>query len=118
MLRLMTKSKIQNATVTAKQLYYEGSIGIDGQIMAAANLLPDEMVLVVNINNGQRLETYVIEEPQGSGEIALYGPAARTVEVGDVVHIIGYCSMTEEEARANQMKVVVLGADNKIQEQR
>ena len=118
MLRLMAKSKIQNATVTAKHLYYEGSIGIDGQIMAAADLLPDEMVLVVNLNNGQRLETYVIEEPQGSGKIALYGPAARTVEVGDVVYIICYCSMTEEEARTNQMKVVALGADNKIQEQR
>lgn len=118
MLRLMVKSKIQNAAVTAKDLYYEGSIGIDGQIMAAAGLLPDEMVLVVNVNNGARLETYVIEEPSGSGQICLYGPAARTAEVGDVLHIISYCSMTQEEAQANQMKVVVLGKDNQIQEQR
>ncbi len=116
MLRLMVKSKIQNATVTAKHLYYEGSIGIDGQIMAAADLLPDEMVLVVNVNNGQRLETYIIEEPHDSGTIALYGPAARCAEVGDVVHVISYCSMTEEEAGANQMKVVVLGEGNKIEE--
>ncbi len=118
MFRLMAKSKIQNATVTTKRLYYEGSIGIDGQIMAAADLLPDEMVLVVNVNNGQRLETYVIEEPHGSGTIALYGPAARCAEIGDVLHVISYCSMTEEEAGANQMKVVALGEDNKIEEQR
>ncbi len=118
MLRLMTKSKIQNATLTTKDLYYEGSIGIDSQIMAAADLLPNEMVLVVNVNNGQRLETYVIEEPHGSDKICLYGPAARCAEVGDVLHIICSCSMTEEEARANQMKVVVLGENNEIQEQR
>ncbi len=118
MLRLMVKSKIQNATITTKELYYEGSIGIDGEIMKAVDLLPDEMVLVVNINNGARLETYIIEEPSDSGQICLYGPAARAAEVGDIVHIISYCSMTEEEAQANQMKVVVLGEDNQIQEQR
>ena len=116
MLRWMVKAKVQSATVTDKQLYYEGSIGIDSQIVAAADLLPGEMVLVVNINNGARLETYIIEEPPGSGKICLYGPAARLAEVGDVLHMISSCSMTEEEARANQMKVVALGEGNHIQE--
>ena len=118
MFRLMAQAKIQNATVTDKELRYEGSIGIDGQIVAAADLLPGEMVLVVNINNGARLETYIIEEPQGSGRICLYGPAARLAEVGDVMHIISSCLMTEEEARTSEMKVVALGPGNDIQEER
>lgn len=117
MLRVMTKAKIQNATVTDKQLHYEGSIGIDGQIIAAADLLAGEMVLVVNINNGARLETYIIEEPRGSGNICLYGPAARLAEVGDSVHIISSCVMTEEEARASKIKVVRLGEGNRIEKQ-
>ena len=118
MLRLMVKAKVQKATLTARELYYESSLGIDGEIMAAADLLPDEMVLVVNVNNGARLETYIIEERAGSRRICLYGPAARLGEIGDVLHIISSCVMTEEEARTNRMKVVALGPGNEIQEQR
>ena len=118
MLRFMAKSKIHNATVTHTELYYKGSIGIDSEVMAAADLLADEWVAVVNCNNGARLETYVIAEPPGSGRICLYGPAARLAEVGDVVHIISYCAMDDEEARTSQMKVAVLGEDNHIEANR
>ena len=118
MFRLMTKSKIHNAKVTDAELYYEGSIGIDSEIMAAVDLLADEWVAVVNCNNGARLETYVIAEPAGSGRICLYGPAARLAEVGDVVHIMSYCAMDDDEARRSQMKVALLGEGNCIEASR
>ncbi len=115
MLRLMTKAKIQNAKITDTNLYYEGSIGIDSEILEAVDLLADEWVLVVNCNNGERFETYIIAEPAGSGKIRLYGPCARRGAVGDVVHIMSYCAMDDTEAHANQMKVVVLGEGNRIE---
>jgi len=116
MLRMMAKAKIHNATVTDTDLYYAGSIGIDREIMEAVDLLPDEWVVVVNCNNGARFETYVIAEPVGSRTIRLYGPCARVGEVGDVVHIMSYCAMDEQEARGSQMKVAILGEDNTIEE--
>ena len=116
MLRMMARAKIHNATVTDTDLYYAGSIGIDREIMEAVDLLPDEWVVVVNRDNGARFETYVIAEPTGSRTIRLYGPCARVGEVGDVVHIMSYCAMDEQEARSSQMKVAILGEGNSIKE--
>jgi aspartate 1-decarboxylase len=93
------KSKIHKITVTEANLQYVGSITIDEDLMDAANLIENEKVQVVNINNGERLETYVIKGERGSGTICLNGPAARKVVVGDVVIIISYATMDFEEAK-------------------
>jgi aspartate 1-decarboxylase len=93
------KSKIHKVTVTEANLQYVGSITIDEDLMDAANLIENEKVQVVNINNGERLETYVIKGDRGSGTICLNGPAARKVVVGDVVIIISYATMDFEEAK-------------------
>jgi len=94
----MCKSKIHRATVTDANLNYEGSLTIDQELMEAADILPWERVQVVNINNGERFETYVIPGKRGSGEICLNGAAARLGEIGDKVIIISYAICTEEEA--------------------
>lgn len=94
------KSKIHKVTVTEANLQYVGSITIDEDLMDAANLIENEKVQVVNINNGERLETYVIKGDRGSGTICLNGPAARKVAVGDVVIIISYALMDFEEAKS------------------
>jgi aspartate 1-decarboxylase len=93
------KSKIHKVTVTEANLQYVGSITIDEDLMDAANLIENEKVQVVNINNGERLETYVIKGERGSGTICLNGPAARKVVVGDVVIIISYALMDFEKAK-------------------
>ena len=93
------KSKIHKVKVTDANLNYVGSITIDEDLMDAANIIEGEKVQVVNINNGERLITYVIKGKRGSGEICLNGPAARKAEVGDVVIIIAYAIMTPEEAK-------------------
>jgi aspartate 1-decarboxylase len=93
------KSKIHRATVTEANLNYMGSITIDENLMDAANLLENEKVQVVNINNGERLETYVIIGERGTGVICLNGPAARKAAVGDIVIIMSYAMMDFEEAR-------------------
>lgn len=93
------KSKIHRVTVTAADLQYVGSVTIDEDLMDAANLIENEKVQIVNINNGERLETYVIRGERGSGEVCLNGPAARKVAVGDVVIIISYATMDFEEAK-------------------
>lgn len=93
------KSKIHKATITEANLQYVGSISIDEDLMDAANLIENEKVQVVNLNNGERLETYVIKGLRGSGSICLNGAAARKAEVGDVVIIISYASMDFEEAK-------------------
>lgn len=95
------KSKIHRATVTEANLNYTGSITIDRDLMEAAELLPHQKVQIVNINNGERFETYVIEGKRGSGVICLNGPAARKVQAGDLVIIIAYATVTLEEARAH-----------------
>jgi aspartate 1-decarboxylase len=95
----VVKSKIHKVTVTDANLQYVGSISIDEDLMEAANIIEYEKVQVVNINNGERLETYVIRGDRGSGMICLNGPAARKAEVGDVVIIISYASMDFEEAK-------------------
>ncbi|MCH8496456.1 MAG: aspartate 1-decarboxylase [Balneolales bacterium] len=101
------KSKLHMATVTEANLYYEGSITIDQDLLDAAKLLPYEKVQVVNVNNGSRLETYTIPGPRGSKVICLNGPAARWNTVGDRVIIISYAQLTPEEARAHKPHVVI-----------
>lgn len=95
----VVKSKLHNVTVTAANLNYIGSITIDEDLMEAANIIANEKVQIVNNNNGERLETYVIRGERGSGEICLNGAAARKVAVGDVVIIISYASMDFEKAK-------------------
>ena len=95
----VVKSKIHKVTVTEANLQYVGSITIDEDLMDAANIIENEKVQVVNVNNGERLETYVIKGKRGSGVICLNGPAARKAEVGDIVIIISYASMDFEEAK-------------------
>ena len=94
------KSKIHRVKVTDADLNYAGSITIDRDLIEAANLIVGEKVQIVNVNNGERLETYVIEGKKGSGEVTLNGPAARKVQKGDVVIIISYAQMDLEEARS------------------
>ena len=95
----VVKSKIHRVTVTEADLNYIGSITIDEDLMDAANLIENEKVQIVNINNGERLETYVITGKRGSGQICMNGPAARKVAVGDIIIIISYASMAFEAAR-------------------
>ena len=109
------KSKIHRVTVTQACLDYIGSITIDEQLMNEAGIIDNEKVQVVNINNGERLETYVIKGEYGSGCICLNGPAARKVLPGDIVIIISYASMDFEEAKTFKPKIVFPDtATNKI----
>ena len=108
------KSKITEATITHTQLFYKGSMGIDGKIMAVANLVPGEKVHVLNYNNGERLETYTIEEKAGSGKIILYGPASKKGKVGDKLCILSYALVNTDEARSVETKIVVLDERNRI----
>lgn len=105
--------KIHRATVTEANLEYMGSITIDSTLMKMAGILPGERVQIVDNNNGNRLETYVIEGPPDSGVICLNGAAARKVTVGDKVIIIAYAMMTPEEAQACVPKVVMVDDDNR-----
>jgi aspartate 1-decarboxylase len=98
----VVKSKLHNVTVTGANLNYIGSITIDQELMEAANILTHEKVQVVNNNNGERFETYVIKGERGSGEICLNGAAARKVAVGDVIIIITYGTMPIEEAKTHE----------------
>ncbi len=100
------KSKIHKASVTSANLQYVGSVTIDEDLMDAANLIENEKVQIVNINNGERLETYIIRGERGSGTICLNGPAARKCAVGDVVIIISYASMEFEEAKTWEPSLV------------
>jgi aspartate 1-decarboxylase len=95
----VVKSKIHKVSVTEANLQYVGSITIDEDLMDAANLIENEKVQIVNINNGERLDTYVIRGERGSGVICLNGPAARKAAVGDVIIIISYASMDFEKAK-------------------
>jgi aspartate 1-decarboxylase len=106
MLIEVVKSKIHNVSVTEANLNYIGSISIDEDLMAAANIIENEKVQVVNINNGERLDTYVIKGKRGSGEICLNGAAARKVAVGDVIIIISYATLEFNEARSFKPNIV------------
>lgn len=114
MLRTILKSKIHRATVTQANLHYVGSLTIGRDLMDAADLLPGEKVDVVDIDNGARLSTYVIEGARGSGIIGINGAAARLIQPGDLVIIIGYGQMTDQEARAFQPHVVFVDGENRI----
>ncbi|MDZ5622659.1 aspartate 1-decarboxylase [Nocardioides sp. HM23] len=114
MLRTMMKSKIHRATVNQADLHYVGSVTVDEDLLEAADLLPGELVHIVDITNGARLETYTIAGERGSGVIGINGAAARLVHPGDLVILIGYGQMTTEEARAYRPHVVFVDADNKI----
>ena len=110
----MCKSKIHKAHITRTDIYYEGSIGIDKKMLEAANIYPNEIVQVLNANNGSRFETYVIEEKENSGEIVLYGPAARLGEVGDTVIIISKVLAEAKEIQNLKTKIVYVDAKNKV----
>ncbi len=110
----MLKTKIHRATVTEANLNYVGSITIDKDLMDQSNLLEYEKVLVVDINNGSRLETYVIKGEPGSGVICLNGAAARYVQVGDKVIIMAFCELDEQEAERHEPTVVFLKEDNTV----
>ena len=110
----LLKSKIHRATVTDANLNYEGSITIARDLMDAAHILPFEKVGVLDVNNGNRLDTYVIEGPAKSGMICLNGAAARLVQPGDLVIIVAYASMTPEEAKNWQPTVVHVNEKNEI----
>ena len=98
------KSKIHRVKITQAELHYVGSITIDEDLMDAAHLIEKEKVQVVNVNNGERLETYVIKGERGSGQVCLNGPAARKASVGDIVIIISYASMELEEAKKQALE--------------
>ncbi|BDD07678.1 aspartate 1-decarboxylase [Fulvitalea axinellae] len=108
------KSKIHRVKVTQAELHYVGSITIDEDLMDAANIIENEKVQIVNINNGERIETYVIKGERGTGTICLNGPAARRVQVGDVVIVISYASMDFEEAKSFEPTVIFPDENNKL----
>ncbi|HEX2893198.1 MAG TPA: aspartate 1-decarboxylase [Marmoricola sp.] len=114
MLRTMMKSKIHRATVTQADLHYVGSVTVDRDLLDAADLLPGELVHIVDVTNGARLETYTIAGERGSGVIGINGAAARLVHPGDVVILIGYGQMETAEARIFQPSVVFVDADNNV----
>ncbi len=114
MQRFLLKSKIHRATLTGADLDYEGSITIDRTLLEAADILPGEQVHVLNVNNGSRIVTYIIEGEAGSGTVVLNGPAARSGMVGDHVTILAYCALPEEEARSFRPKVVKVDRHNRM----
>ncbi|MFC8175328.1 aspartate 1-decarboxylase [Streptomyces sp. NPDC057242] len=116
MLRTLFKSKIHRATVTQADLHYVGSVTVDAELMEAADLLPGELVHIVDIDNGARLETYVIEGERGSGVIGINGAAAHLVHPGDLVILISYAQMEDAEARAFVPRVVHVDGGNRIVE--
>ncbi len=114
MLIEVVKSKIHRVKVTQTELHYVGSITIDEELMLAANIIENEKVQVVNINNGERFETYVIQGRKGSGEICLNGPAARKASVGDIVIVISYAQMEFEAAKSFKPWMAFPDEDNRL----
>ncbi|MFT6849656.1 MAG: aspartate 1-decarboxylase [Sphingobacteriales bacterium] len=108
------KSKIHRVKITEAELNYVGSITIDADLIEAANMIPNEKVQIVNINNGERLETYIIEGERGSGTVCLNGPAARKVQVGDVIIIISYATMDFEYAKSFKPTVIFPDHNNHL----
>ena len=115
MLRFMLKSKIHRATVTDANLNYVGSITIDEDLMKAADLVENEKVAIVNNNNGERFETYVIAGQAGSGTICLNGAAARKVHQGDIVIVLAYTMVTDDELAQHKPHLVYVDGDNRIE---
>lgn len=114
LLREMFKAKIHGITVTGKNLHYTGSLGIDANLLEAAGILPFEKIQVINLANGERMETYALRDPPGSGACVLNGGMAHKGEVGDKLLVITYVHVDEETARAMKPQVaVMIGADNR-----
>ena len=109
---IMKKSKIHTATITGLQLYYEGSVTIDQELLDQANILPGEQVQIVNLNNGERFVSYTISGERNSGTIELNGPAARLAAIGDRIIIIAYAMLEEQEAISFQPCVLFLDDQN------
>lgn len=114
MIRTMMTSKIHRATVTQADLHYVGSVTVDADLLDAADLLPGELVHIVDIDNGARLQTYTIAGERGSGVIGINGAAARLVHPGDLVILIGYGQLDDAEARTYQPHVVFVDENNRI----
>ena len=114
MLRQVLRSKIHMAKIVKTELSYEGSIGIDARLLTESGILPSERVQVLNLNNGERLETYVIEEEEGSGIVALYGPAAKRGQVGDRVCILSYALVDEKELMKIKPRTIILDEKNLV----
>jgi aspartate 1-decarboxylase len=114
MFRTMLKSKIHRATVTQADLHYVGSVTVDADLMEAADLLPGEQVAIVDVTNGARLETYVIRGARGTGVIGINGAAAHLVHPRDLVILISYGQMTDEEAHAYEPRIVHVDASNRV----
>jgi aspartate 1-decarboxylase len=114
MLRTMMRSKIHRATVTQADLHYVGSVTVDEDLLEAADLLPGELVHIVDVTNGARLETYTIAGERGSGMLGINGAAAHLVHPGDVVILIAYGQMDTAEARELRPNVVFVDAENRI----
>jgi aspartate 1-decarboxylase len=114
MILTVYKSKLHRVTVTQADLNYIGSITIDEDLMDAARLVEHERVQIVNINNGERLETYVIKGERGSGVICLNGPASRKVAVGDIIIVISYCMVTPEEYKTHNPVTVHVNSSNQL----
>lgn len=110
----MLKSKVHRVVITEANLYYVGSLTLDEDIMDAANMIEYEKIQVVNINNGARIETYLIKGKRGSGVCCLNGPAARLGAVGDIVIVISYARMDFEKAKNFKPRVVFPNSDNKL----
>jgi aspartate 1-decarboxylase len=108
------KSKIHRVKITQAELHYVGSITIDEDLMDAANMIEGEKVQIVNVNNGERIETYVIKGARGSGTVCLNGPAARRAQVGDIVIIVSYASMKFEKAKRFRPTIIFPTPDNKL----
>lgn len=113
MLIEVLKSKIHRVKVTGAELHYVGSITLDEDLMEASNIIEGEKVQIVNINNGERLETYVIKGERGSGEVCLNGPAARRVQKGDIIIVISYAQMDFEEAKGFKPTIIFPDTNNK-----
>ncbi|MFD1030848.1 aspartate 1-decarboxylase [Metaplanococcus flavidus] len=116
MLRMMLNSKIHRATVTEADLNYVGSITIDQDLLDAVGMLPNEKVHIVNNNNGARFETYIIAGKRGSGVICVNGAAARLVQKGDIVIILSYAYIMDDNARDHQPTVAIMDEANGIRE--
>lgn len=113
-MRTMLKSKIHRARVTGANLHYEGSVTIDPVLMEAADLLPFEQVHLLDVENGARLETYVIEGERGSGQVIVNGAAAHLIHQGDIIIVASYATVTEDESRRMEPKLVYVDESNRI----
>jgi len=118
MLRFVYKSKIHRAIVTDANLEYSGSVTIDGKLLKAADILPNERVQIVNLHNGSRVETYVVAGKTNSGTICMNGAAARWAHKGDKVIIISYCLLNDEEVKGHKPRIVLVDEKNKIKKNR